>query len=87
MATKDQQPDPANTPAQPGPGAIKDPEDWKTGGEPITDAQMSYLQTLAQQAGEQLDVANLTKADAAEHINRLQEVTGREGGATNQAGQ
>lgn len=56
--------------------AVKDPEDWVTGDEPLTAAQRSYLETLAREAGEQLP-GNLTKAEASEHIERLQGVTGR----------
>ena len=56
--------------------AIKRPDDWKTGDEPETAAQRSYLQTLAQEAGEQ-PPERLTKAEAARHIERLQERTGR----------
>ncbi|MFB9314683.1 DUF3072 domain-containing protein [Nocardioides plantarum] len=54
----------------------KDPHDWVTGDEPMTGAQRSYLDTLARQAGETLS-ADLTKAEASEHIERLQESTGR----------
>ncbi|KAA1376273.1 DUF3072 domain-containing protein [Aeromicrobium fastidiosum] len=54
----------------------KDPDDWVTGDEPMTGAQRSYLDTLAREAGETLD-ADLTKAQASEHIERLQGVTGR----------
>ena len=54
----------------------KDPSEWVTGDEPMTGAQRSYLDTLARQAGEQLP-ADLTKAQASEHIDRLQQVTGR----------
>lgn len=52
-------------------GLQRDPEDWKTGDEPMTEAQKSYLDTLAREAGEELP-ANLTKAEASEHIDRLQ---------------
>ncbi|SEC50270.1 Protein of unknown function [Paramicrobacterium humi] len=52
-------------------GLQRDPEDWKTGDEPMTEAQRSYLDTLAREAGEELP-ANLTKAEASEHIDRLQ---------------
>lgn len=48
----------------------KDPEDWISGDDPMTEAQKSYLDTLATQAGEQLP-ASLTKAEASEHIDRL----------------
>jgi hypothetical protein len=56
--------------------AVKDPEDWVTGDEPMTGAQRSYLDTLAREAGEELS-ADLTKAEASEHIERLQAKTGR----------
>ena len=54
----------------------KDPDAWVTGDEPMTGAQRSYLDTLAREAGETLP-ADLTKAQASEHIERLQEATGR----------
>ncbi len=57
-------------------GAEKDPADWVTGDQPITAAQRSYLDTLAREAGEELD-ANLSKSEASEHIERLQAKTGR----------
>ncbi|WP_382310334.1 DUF3072 domain-containing protein [Herbiconiux sp. UC225_62] len=59
-----------------GSSAVKDPEDWVTGDEPMTGPQKSYLETLLREAGEELP-ANLTKAEASEHIERLQKVTGR----------
>ena len=60
---------------------IKDPKDWKTGDEPMTGAQRSYLETLASEAHEDGGVdENLTKAEAAERIEALQEKTGRHGG-------
>jgi len=55
---------------------IKDPEEWKTGDEEMTGAQRSYLQTLADEAGEEVDM-NLTKAEASKRIEELQEKTGR----------
>jgi DUF3072 family protein len=54
----------------------KDPSEWVTGDEPMTGAQRSYLDTLAREAGEQLP-ADLTKAEASLHIDRLQASTGR----------
>jgi hypothetical protein len=54
----------------------KDPQQWVTGDEPMTGAQRSYLDTLARGAGETLP-ADLTKAEASEHIERLQSRTGR----------
>lgn len=56
--------------------AAKDPSDWVTGDEPITASQRSYLDTLAREAGEELS-ADLTKAEASEQIERLQNKTGR----------
>ena len=55
---------------------IKDPDDWKTGDEEMTGAQRSYLQTLADEAGEEVDL-NLTKAEASKRIEELQRKTGR----------
>jgi len=57
--------------------AAKDPDDWTTGDEPMTGPQASYLQTLAQEAGEQPPPEDLTKADASKRIDELQERTGR----------
>jgi hypothetical protein len=59
--------------------AIKDPENWATGGEEMTDAQRSYLKTLADEAGENVD-ENLSKAEASKHIDELQQKTGRGAG-------
>ena len=55
---------------------IKDPDDWKTGDEPMTGAQASYLKTLSEEAGEPFD-EGLSKADASRRIDELQERTGR----------
>lgn len=54
----------------------KDPQDWTTGDEPMTGPQRSYLQTLAQEADEDVP-ETLTKADASRLIDRLQQQTGR----------
>ncbi|HEX8306422.1 MAG TPA: DUF3072 domain-containing protein [Jatrophihabitans sp.] len=88
-----EQPEPTSDPGDPSgdtigansPGAAgtteKDPSDWVTGDEPMTGAQRSYLDTLAREAGEQLP-ADLTKAQASEHIDRLQAKTGRGNGGS-----
>jgi len=55
---------------------IKDPDDWKTGDEEMTGAQNSYLHTLADEAGEEVD-DDLTKAEAAKKIEDLQQKTER----------
>ena len=54
----------------------KDPDDWVTGDEPMTGAQKSYLETLAQEAGESPQ-EDLSKADASRRIEELQQKTGR----------
>ncbi len=64
---------------------IKNPDEWKTGEEPMTGAQRSYLQTLSDEAGEQLDTS-LTKAEASKRIDELQQKTGRGLNQSNQAG-
>jgi hypothetical protein len=57
---------------------FRDPHDWKTGDEPMTAAQRSYLETLAREAGEEFDPnTTLTKAEAALRIEELQKKTGR----------
>lgn len=54
----------------------KDPEDWVTGDEPMTGPQRSYLQTLALEAGREVP-EEMTKAEASELIDSLQNQTGR----------
>lgn len=61
---------------QPTSNTQKDPADWKTGDEPITGAQKSYLETLAAEAKEPVET-DLTKADASRKIDELQKKTGR----------
>ena len=56
--------------------AVKDPDQWTTGDEPMTGAQKSYLKTLSDQAGEAFD-ENLSKAEASKRIDELQSKTGR----------
>ena len=50
----------------------KDPDEWKTGDEPMTAAQRSYHETLAQDTGEQVP-EDLTKADASKLIDELRD--------------
>jgi uncharacterized damage-inducible protein DinB len=47
-----------------------DPAEWKTGDEPMTAAQSSYLETLCRETGEEFD-SSLTKAQASERIDAL----------------
>lgn len=56
--------------------AEKDTPDWVTGDEPMTGPQRSYLSTLAQEAGRDIP-DDLTKAQASELIDELQQQTGR----------
>jgi hypothetical protein len=63
---RNQQPTDPNQPLQ------KDPDDWKTGDEPMTPAQRSYLDTLAQDTGETVE-DTLTKAEASKRIDELRE--------------
>jgi hypothetical protein len=70
----DEQQGPSGRPA--GSNTIKDPDDWTTGDEPMTGAQMSYLKTLSDEAGETID-DKLTKAEASKKIDELQQKTGR----------
>jgi 3-methyladenine DNA glycosylase/8-oxoguanine DNA glycosylase len=55
----------------------KDPGDWVTGDEPMTGPQKSYLQTLAREAGRDVDLDALSKADASRLIDELQAASGR----------
>lgn len=55
----------------------KDPKDWKTGEERATGAQKSYIETMATEAGVEIDTENLTKAEAAQKIEELQKKTNR----------
>ena len=66
----------ANPKSHPTSNAEKDPHDWTTGDEPMTGAQESYLNTLASEAGEQVE-PDLSKAEASKRIDELQEKTGR----------
>ncbi len=65
--------DPGQTPRE---NPEKDQSQWVTGDEPMTGPQRSYLNTLAREAGEDIP-DNLTKAQASELIDKLQQRTGR----------
>ncbi|MBF6472712.1 MULTISPECIES: DUF3072 domain-containing protein [Nocardia] len=58
------------------PNPEKDPDQWTTGDEPMTGPQQSYLHTLAQEAGEEVP-DGLSKAEASQLIDELQQRTGR----------
>lgn len=63
------------TPDAPGTANAQQPEkpveQWATGDEPATGPQLSYLSTLAREAGEEVP-EGLTKAQASELIDKLQ---------------
>ena len=52
------------------PSLQRDPDDWKTGDEPMTAAQRSYLETLPRDAGGTFE-EELTKAEASKRIDEL----------------
>jgi hypothetical protein len=56
--------------AQNNAGLQLDPDEWKTGDEPMTAAQRSYLETLCRDTGEAFD-ESLTKAEASKRIDEL----------------
>ena len=65
-----------NPKAHPTGNAVKDPDQWVTGDQPMTGAQASYLKTLSEEAGETFE-PGLSKADASKKIDELQHETGR----------
>ena len=83
--TDDQQGETLGAPA-PESGAVRDPEHWVTGDEPMTGPQRSYLDNLARQAGEEIP-ADLNKAQASEHIDRLQQKVDGAGTTSDDGGQ
>jgi hypothetical protein len=58
-------------------GLQRDPDEWKTGDEPMTAAQRSYLETLARESGEEFNEEELTKAEASKRIDELREKSPR----------
>jgi hypothetical protein len=64
--------------ADPGSNTVKDPDNWTTGGEPMTGAQASYLKTLSEEVkaeGEGYE-DGLTKAEASKRIDALKKKAG-----------
>ena len=63
-----------NPKSDPGPNSNmeKEPDDWVSGGDPMTGAQASYLKTLSEEwdAPESFET-NLTKAEASKRIDAL----------------
>ena len=68
------------TDPDPGSNTQKNPDDWVTGGEPMTGAQASYLKTLSEQAHDpDAFEEDLTKAEASKHIDALRDKVGLAG--------
>ena len=68
------------TEPDPGSNTEKDPDDWTTGGEPMTGAQASYLKTLSEQAHDPDAFEDgLTKAEASKRIDGLRDKVGLAG--------
>lgn len=61
---------PLNTGAAGDPTAEKDPDEWVTGDEPATGAQISYLETLSRELGRTVP-GRLSKAGASRLIDEL----------------
>ncbi|HUQ97249.1 MAG TPA: DUF3072 domain-containing protein, partial [Chitinophagaceae bacterium] len=74
--TKNAADDQRNQAAEGASNTVKNPDDWTTGAEQMTGAQQSYLKTLSEEAGEEVD-DSLTKAEASKRIDELQHQTGR----------
>jgi len=56
---------------------IKDPDQWTTGGEPMTGAQASYHKTLSEEAKEpEAFDAEIDKAEASKRIDDLRHKAG-----------
>jgi 23S rRNA pseudouridine1911/1915/1917 synthase len=66
-------------PAQDDSSLQKNPDEWKTGDEPMTASQRSYLETLSSDVGETFD-ENLSKADASKLIDELRQRSPRVSG-------
>jgi len=71
-ATSDQAKADHNPKTDPAPNSntVKNPDDWTTGGEPMTGAQASYLKTLSEQKDEPFE-DGLNKAEASKRIDAL----------------
>jgi hypothetical protein len=75
MATKQSQ-NSLNQNQQSESNTVKNPDEWKTGDEPMTGAQRSYLKTLSDEANVPFE-ENLTKAEASKRIDELKQHSDR----------
>ena len=67
-----------NPKAHPVSNAVKDPDQWTTGDQPMTGAQASYLKTLSEEVHDDRAYdPELTKAEASKRIDELKQRTGR----------
>jgi uncharacterized damage-inducible protein DinB len=57
-------------------GLVRDPDEWKSGDEPMTAAQRSYLETLCRETGQEFE-DGLTKAEASKRIDALRQQSPR----------
>lgn len=46
----------------------KDPEDWKTGNDPMTEKQRKALEAISKKTGIKFDIESMTKAEASKAI-------------------
>jgi len=77
--TESHDPGPSGTLHDGDPTAEKPVEEWLTGDEPATGAQLSYLGTLSREAGRDLP-EHLTKAQASQLIDELRQQSERVAG-------
>lgn len=54
----------------------RDPKQWPSGNEPMTEAQRIELEMLSNQTGEPTSDERLTKAEASEKIEQLRQEAG-----------
>ena len=78
MAERDTTDHNPKTDPAPNSNTVKDPDNWTTGGEPMTGAQASYLKTLTEQTGAAF-TENLNKAEASKRIDELRGEAGLTG--------
>jgi DUF3072 family protein len=75
-ATKNETPDDALPTAGSAERAQRNPEEWVTGDQPMTEAQAALLRRLCKEAGEPFE-PDLSRSHAAERIEALQHATGK----------
>ena len=61
-----------NDPKLDKPGAVKEPDEWVSGDDPMTASQAPYLKTLSEQADDPEAYADgISKAEASKRIDEL----------------